>query len=251
MGPALEGANIGFGMRAAPGAIEHVAIDGQNLEVSFKVMGNDGWGITPSVKAKGICGSGIIDAVAEMLKAGIIERNGRFSPKLTSPRLVKSDDGAAFVIAWAHETALGQDITVSISDIRAVQLAKAAMYAGAKTLMGRLGITGVDRIVLAGAFGSHVSKEHTLTIGLFPDCDLERVYSVGNAAGDGARIALINVDKRQEAEEMARKVEYVELAAEPDFQKHFIDALYFPHAKDSFSHLVSVLGDRAFPSEAR
>ncbi len=250
MGPALEGANITFGMRAAPGAIEHVAIDGQSLEVRFKVIGNDGWGITPSVKAKGICGSGIIDAVAEMFKAGIIGRSGRFSPELTSRRLVENGDGFGFVIAWAHETALGQDITVSIGDIRAVQLAKAAMYAGAKTLMNRLGVTSVDRVVLAGAFGGHVSKEHTLTIGLFPDCALERVYSVGNAAGDGARIALINIDKRQEAEERAREVEYVELATEPDFQKHFIDALGFPHAKDSFPHLVGVLGNRAFPSEA-
>ncbi len=251
MGPALEGANIGFGMRAAPGAIEHITIDKQSLEVSFKVIGNDGWGITPLVRAKGICGSGIIDAVAEMLKTGIIEPGGRFNPKLTSPRLVNSDDGTRFVIAWAHQTALGRDITISSSDIRAVQLAKAAMYAGAKILMGRLGVTSVDRIVLAGAFGSHISKEHTLAIGLFPDCALENVYSVGNAAGDGARIALISVDKRREAEEMARKVEYVELAAEPDFQEHFIDALSFPHATDSFPHLVGVLGEGAFPSKAR
>ena len=132
-----------------------------------------------------------------MLKAGIIERSGRFNSKLTSPRLVKNGNGPGFVIAWARETALGRDITVSIGDIRAVQLAKAAMYAGAKILMDRLGVTSVDRVVLAGAFGSHVSKEHALTIGLFPDCDMERVYSVGNAASDGARIALINVDKRQ------------------------------------------------------
>ncbi len=248
MGPALEGANIAFGRRAARGAIEHVAIDRKSLEVRFKVIGNDGWGITPSVKANGICGSGIIDAVAEMVKAGIIEPSGRFSPELTSRRLVNSNDSPAFVIARADETTLGQDITISISDIRAVQLAKAAMYAGAKILMGRLGITSLDRVVLAGAFGSHVSKEHALTIGLFPDCDLARVYSVGNAAGDGARIALINVDKRQEAEEMARKVEYVELAAEPDFQRHFIDALDFPHHQDSFPHLVSIPGDSAFPS---
>ena len=249
MGPAFEGANINFGMRAAVGAIEHVAIDRQSLEVRFKVIGNAEWGIAPSVKAKGICGSGIIDAVAEMLKAGIIEPNGQFSPKLTSPRLVNRDDSTKFVIAWANETKLGRDITISISDIRAVQLAKAAMYAGAKILMGRLGITSVDRVILAGVFGSHISKEHTLAIGLFPDCDLKRVYSVGNAAGDGARITLINVDKRQEAEVMARKVEYVELAAEPDFQEHFIDALHFPHAKDSFPHLGSTLGNRAFPSK--
>jgi len=248
MGPALEGATIKFGMRAAGGAIEHVSID-ENLEVRFKVIGNDAWGVTDSVKAKGICGSGIIDAVAEMVKANIVQRNGRFNPELKSPRLVNNDNGSAFIIARADETALGQDITVSLSDIRAVQLAKAAMYAGCKLLMDKLGITSVDLVVLAGAFGSHVSKAHTLAIGLFPDCDLGKVYSVGNSAGEGARLALLNVDKRREAEVMARKVEYVELATEPNFQKHFLNALDFPHSEDGFPHLASLLGDRAFPSK--
>ena len=250
MGPALEGATIKFGMRAAVGAIEHVSIDEKSLEVSFKVIGNDAWGVTDSVRARGICGSGIIDAVAEMLKAGIIQRNGRFNPEVDSPRMVKNENGSEFVIARAPETALGQDISISISDIRAVQLAKAAMYAGCKILMDKLGIAAVDRVILAGAFGSHISKAHTLAIGLFPDCDLGRVYSVGNSAGEGARLALLNVDKRREAEEMARKVEYVELATEPDFQKHFLNALDFPHFEDSFPHLASFLGDRAFPAQA-
>ena len=229
MGPAFEGANIRFGMRAAPGAIERVRIDRQNLEVEFKVIGIEGWNTaSSSVKAKGICGSGIIDAVAEMVKVGIIKARGQFNRKLTSPRLVTTDNGPAFVIAWADETALDKDITISIDDIRAVQLGKAAMYAGLRILMDKLGITELDKVILAGAFGSYIRKEQALAIGLFPDCGLDNVYSVGNAAGDGARLALINVNKRCEAEEIARKVEYVELTIEPQFQKYFVDAMRFP-----------------------
>ena len=229
MGPAFEGANIKFGMRAAPGAIECVTIDRQSLEVKFKVIGSDEWSTaSSSVKAKGICGSGIVDAIAEMVKAGIIEESGRFNRKLVSPRFSITDEGPAFVIAWASETSLGRDITVSIDDVRAVQLAKGAMYAGVRILMEKLGVTELDKVILAGAFGSYINKENALAIGLFPDCALERVYSVGNAAGDGARLALISLDKRREAEEIARKVEYVELTVEPEFQKYFVDALHFP-----------------------
>ncbi len=229
MGPAFEGANIKFGMRAAPGAIECVTIDRQSLEVKFKVIGSDEWSTaSSSVKAKGICGSGIVDAIAEMVKAGIIEERGRFNRKLVSPRFSITDEGPAFVIAWASETSLGRDITVSIDDVRAVQLAKGAMYAGVRILMEKLGVTELDKVILAGAFGSYINKENALAIGLFPDCALERVYSVGNAAGEGARLALISLDKRREAEEIARKVEYVELTVEPEFQKYFVDALHFP-----------------------
>jgi len=229
MGPAFEGANIKFGMRAAPGAIECVTIDRQSLEVKFKVIGSDEWSTaSSSVKAKGICGSGIVDAIAEMVKAGIIEESGRFNRKLVSPRFSITDEGPAFVIAWASEASLGRDITVSIDDVRAVQLAKGAMYAGVRILMEKLGVTELDKVILAGAFGSYISKENALAIGLFPDCALERVYSVGNAAGEGARLALISLDKRREAEEIARKVEYVELTVEPEFQKYFVDALHFP-----------------------
>jgi len=229
MGPALEGANIMFGMRAAPGAIERVRIDSESLEVKFKVIGSDEWNTaTPSIKAKGICGSGIIEAIAEMLKVGLIEKSGRFNRKLASPRIVTIDGGPAFVIARADETALGRDITVSVNDVRAVQLAKGALFAGAKVLMDRLGVSGFDKTILAGAFGSYISKEHALVIGLFPECALDKVYSVGNAAGEGARLALINLDKRREAEEVARNVEYVELSVDPHFQRYFVKALHFP-----------------------
>lgn len=229
MGPAFEGANIKFGMRAAPGAIERVTIGRQSLEVKFKVIDSDEWNTTSSsVKAKGICGSGIVDAIAEMVKVGIIEESGRFNRELVSPRFSITDEGLAFVIAWASETSLGRDITVSIDDVRAVQLAKGAMYAGVRILMEKLGVTELDKVILAGAFGSYINKENALAIGLFPGCALERVYSVGNAAGEGARLALISLDKRREAEEIARKVEYVELTVEPEFQTYFVDALRFP-----------------------
>lgn len=229
MGPAFEGANIKFGMRAAPGAIERVRIDKDGLEVEFKVIGSEGWNTkSSSLKARGICGSGIVDAIAEMVKAGITEKGGRFNRQLASPRLIATEDGPAFVIAWADETSLGKDIVVSIGDVRAVQLAKAAMNAGVRILMDKLGITALDKVILAGAFGSYISKEHALAIGLFPACTPENIYSVGNAAGDGARLALINVDKRREAEEIARKVEYVELTVEPRFHEYFMEALSFP-----------------------
>jgi len=229
MGPAFEGGSIRHGMRAAEGAIERVEIDRNTLEVKFKVIGSDRWNTeSPSVKARGICGSGIVDAAAAMSRAGIIEPNGRFNKTLSSRRLINTGDGPAFIIARAEETSTGQDITIGIDDIRAVQLGKGAMYAGVKILMDKLGVTMVDKVILAGAFGIYIRKENALAIGLFPACDLKNVYSVGNAAGEGARLALINADKRREAERIARRLEYVELTIEPSFQKYFVDALSFP-----------------------
>jgi uncharacterized 2Fe-2S/4Fe-4S cluster protein (DUF4445 family) len=154
-----------------------------------------------------------------------------------------NEDGPEFVLAWADETAIGQDIVVNQSDLRAVQLAKGAMYAGAKLMMRRLGVETLDRVILAGAFGSYIDGAQAMIMGLFPDCDLKKVYAVGNAAGDGARIALLNVDKRREANEYARKVEYVELTVEGDFERQFAQAMYFPHMKDPFPHLEGLIPD--------
>ncbi|HEX78018.1 MAG TPA: DUF4445 domain-containing protein [Dehalococcoidia bacterium] len=228
-GPAFEGAHIRFGMRAAPGAIEKVSIDPHSLEVGFKVVGEERWsGERPEVKARGICGSGIIDAVAEMLKAGIIKPNGTFNRDISSPRLLLGGTEPEFVIARAQESALGREITVSQGDVRAVQLAKGALYSGARVLMAKLGIQRVDKVVLAGSFGLSIDREKALTLGLFPYCEPERVHCVGNAAGEGARLALINVDKRREAAEVARWVEYVELTLEPSFPEEFAAAMAFP-----------------------
>jgi uncharacterized 2Fe-2S/4Fe-4S cluster protein (DUF4445 family) len=237
-GPAFEGANIKYGTRAAPGAIDRVEIDPDSKEVRLKVIGKTGWHTsldTPG--ANGICGSGIFDAIAQMFLAGVLQDSGRFNLDLKTPRLRTTEGQPEFVIAWANQTSTGHDITVNQADVRAVQLAKAAMYAGAKLMMHRLGVKKLDKVILAGAFGSYIDKKSAMIIGLFPDCALENVYAVGNAAGDGARIALLNVDKRKEANEVARKVQYVELTTDADFEKQFVQAMYFPHMVDLFPHL--------------
>ena len=247
-GPALEGAQIAFGMRAAPGAIERVNIDPISHEPRYKVIGQDEWYPVPCDRhstvqksgAQGICGSGVIDAIAAMHKAGVISKAGRINAKLDTSRVRRGESGKLeYVLAWAQETAVGKDIVITQADIRAVQLAKAALYVGAEYLMEKLGVDHVDEVILAGAFGSYIDKESAMAIGMFPDCDLSRVRAVGNAAGDGARIALLDAGKRREAASVARQVEFVETAIEPDFQKKFMDAIAIPHAKHEFSHLKS------------
>jgi len=243
-GPAMEGAHLQFGMRAAPGAIERVRIDPRTLDVQYKVIGLGKWSgdCSPEeIRARGICGSGIIEAVAEMFKAGILEKSGRFNNSIACDRLRKAEKGYEFTIARAKETAIGQDITISIADVRAVQLAKGAIYSGTKVMMNVLGVKRLEKVVLAGAFGTSIDKERAMILGMFPDCNLENVVSVGNAAGDGARIALLNRKKREEADRVAREVEYVELTTDPKFTEEFVDALSFPHMKDPFPHLERIL----------
>lgn len=243
-GPALEGAHLRFGMRAAPGAIERVRIDPKTFDVKYKVIGQEKWSheCTPGeIQAQGICGSGIIEALAELFKSKVLEKSGRFSGSAPSPRLRKGKKGYEFVIARAAETNLSQDITISVSDVRAVQLAKAALYAGAKVMMKILGVERPDKVILAGAFGSSIDRERAMVLGMFPDCDLENVLSVGNAAGDGARIALLNRHKRTEADRVAREVEYIELTTYPEFTEEFIMAMDIPHSRDTFPDLANIL----------
>jgi uncharacterized 2Fe-2S/4Fe-4S cluster protein (DUF4445 family) len=241
-GPAFEGAEIRHGMRAAAGAIEKLKINLRTKEVRFKVIGNEGWNTeVRNIGARGICGSGIFDAAAQMFRAGIIDKSGRFNTRVKSPRMRVIGSEPEFVIAWAKETAINHDIVICQKDIRAIQLAKGAMYSGARLMMKRLGISKVDKVILAGAFGSYIDKESAAVIGLFPDCDLKNVYAVGNAAGDGARIALLNTDKRNKADIMARQVEYVELTVEPNFNTTFAQSLIFPHKVDKFPHLKHLL----------
>ncbi len=242
-GPAFEGAEIRHGMRAAAGAIEKLKIDRQTFEVQFKVIGNDKWNTEDkSIGARGICGSGIFDAAAQMFLAGLIDKSGRINMKIKSPRLRYDEGGMTeFVIAWAKETVINHDIVICQKDIRAIQLAKAAMYSGSKIMMNRMGVSKIDRVILAGAFGSYIDKASAAVIGLFPDCGQGCVQAVGNAAGDGARIALLNKDKRDEADYWARRVEYIELTLEPAFNKIFTKALAFPHAEDKFPSLKGIL----------
>jgi uncharacterized 2Fe-2S/4Fe-4S cluster protein (DUF4445 family) len=179
-----------------------------------------------------------------MFRTGVVEKSGRINGNLSTPRLRKIEKGYEFVIAWAGETAIGQDITVSTSDVRAVQLAKGALYSAAKIMMKELGVNRLDKVVLAGGFGSYVDPERAMILGMFPDCDLKNVVAVGNAAGDGARIALLNRDKRVEADRIAREVEYIELTVYPEFTMEFAEAMAFPHMKDPFPHLEGILKNK-------
>lgn len=243
-GPALEGAQITHGMRAAAGAIERVRINPDTLDVRFKVIGQEQWSdaLAPEqVQARGICGSGIIEAVAEMFVAGVLEPNGRFAKQLDSPRRIRLHGMDAFVIAQAGQTASGLPIVISQKDVRAIQLAKAALYVSARLLQRELGVNRVDRIVLAGAFGSVIDPRYAMILGMIPDCNLNRVSSAGNAAGDGARIALLNRAKRLEAAQVARQVEHVDQPLEEEFQALFMAALSFPHTTDPFPHVEPLL----------
>jgi uncharacterized 2Fe-2S/4Fe-4S cluster protein (DUF4445 family) len=245
-GPALEGAQIEFGMRAAPGAIERVVIDPQSLDVDYKVIGRDAWKKYSSpadMQAKGICGSGILDAVAQLFLAGIVEKSGAFSKTLVSDRLrIKPATGMReFVLAWAQETGINKDIVITQQDIRHIQLAKASIYTGCKLMMRKMGVHRPDSVKIAGAFGSHVDCKLALMMGMFPDCPMEKISSVGNAAGDGCRAALLNTDKRLEADWIARHVEYMELTLEEDFQMQLMQAIHLPHMRDKFEHLKDIV----------
>ncbi|MFH1092339.1 MAG: ASKHA domain-containing protein, partial [Pseudomonadota bacterium] len=237
-GPALEGAQITWGMRASSGAIERLTIEPGSQEVDYKVIGREAWksfSQPEEMQAKGLCGSGILDLLAELYLAGVIDKTGRFIQPGRSKRLRKNSNDppqSEFVLAWAQETSVGQDIVVTQKDIRQIQLAKGALYAGCKLLMRRLGVDKVEVIKVAGAFGTNVDPRKALIMGLFPDCEIGKIKMVGNAAGDGARAALLDRRKRKEAEWCARHVEYIELTLEPDFLEEVTAALYIPHQTD-------------------
>jgi uncharacterized 2Fe-2S/4Fe-4S cluster protein (DUF4445 family) len=244
-GPAFEGAQISCGQRAAPGAIERVRIDAETLEVRFSVIGSELWSDDADFDASiegfgvtGICGSGIIEAVAEMYLCGVISTDGVVDGSLAdrSDRVIPEDRTWSFVLYDGK-----QRIVVTQNDVRQIQLAKSALYAGAKLLMDRAGVTTVDRIRLAGAFGSHIDPKYAMVLGLIPDCDLKNVDSAGNAAGTGARIALLNVAARLEIETLVRNIEKIETAIEPKFQDYFVDAMALPNKRDPFPKLFSVV----------
>lgn len=248
-GPAFEGAQISSGQRAAPGAIERVEIDPATKTPRFKVIGCDLWSDDPGFAAAtestgvtGICGSGIIEVLAEMRMAGLLDPSGLIgSPEQTGTwRCEPEGRTHAFLL---HDGSLqgGPRITVTQGDVRAIQLAKSALYAGARLLMDELGIDHVDRVVLAGAFGAHISPKHAMVLGMIPDVPLDRVFSAGNAAGTGARIALCNVAARAAIEATVHAIHKVETAIEPRFQEHFVAANAIPHAVDTFPELSKVV----------
>lgn len=240
-GPALEGAHVEYGMRAAPGAIERVHIDEATLEPKYKIVGEENWN---AGKAKGICGSAIIDAVAELFRAGIVDSRGKFKKDLKTNRVREGANGWEYVIAWEHETSIGRDIPMTQQDVRQIQLAKAALFTAARTLLKRNKLESPDKIILAGGFGSYIDKEKAMLIGLIPDCELDKVYAVGNSAGDGARIALLNIEKRNEIDAVTRKVERFELPTDPEFQNQFMQATSFPHMSEPFPHIAHLIPHR-------
>lgn len=221
-GPALEGAQLRFGMRAASGAVAHVQINPVTLRASCSVIGGG--------PACGICGSGIVDAVAELVRTGVVQVSGVFN-KLSGHPLVRRREGKKkvweYVLVPAALSGIGQDITITQQDIRAVQLAKAALWAGAALLVEKSGGRPIERVVLAGAFGSYIDRHNALAIGLLPDCDEDCIVVVGNAAGEGARLVLIDQGKRREAAALAPWVKFVEAAAEKSFQRYFLQGMEF------------------------
>ena len=247
-GPAFEGAQISCGQRAAPGAIERVRIDPVTLEPRFKVIGCELWsdeaGFDAAVAGSGVtgvCGSGIIEVLAEMYLAGIIRHDGTISGDLAvrNPRI--QADGRTFSYELYRATGSAPALKVMQNDVRAIQLGKAALYAGVRLLMERMGIDKVDRIRLAGAFGSHIDVKYAMVLGMIPDCELEQVSSAGNAAGTGARIALLDQRSRREIEQLVRRVEKIETAVEPRFQEFFVEAMAIPHLTAPFECLRRVV----------
>ena len=244
-GPAFEGAQISCGQRAAPGAVERVRIDPRTLEPRFRVIGADLWSDEPGfVEATagsgitGICGSGIIEAIAEMFLAGIIDADGVVDGSFAqrSERIIA--EGRTFSYLLHRGKVL---LRITQNDVRAIQLAKAALYAGVRLLMDHLRVDHVDRVRLAGAFGSHIDVKYAMVLGMVPDCALEHVTSAGNAAGTGARVALLDKRSRTEIEDVVRHIQKIETAVEPRFQEHFVEAMAIPHRSASYPHLEQVL----------
>ncbi|WP_439627679.1 ASKHA domain-containing protein [Shinella sp.] len=254
-GPAFEGAEISSGQRAAPGAIERVRIDPQTLEPKFRVIGVEKWSdeegfaeAAASVGVTGICGSAIIEVVAEMYLSGLISEDGVVDGAMAerSPRILQNGRTFSYLL---HDGE--QRITVTQNDIRAIQLAKSALYAGIKLLMEKQGVDHVDTIRFAGAFGSFIDPKYAMVLGLIPDCDLNEVKAVGNAAGTGALMALLNRDHRREIEQTVNRIEKIETALEPNFQQLFVNAMALPNKVDPFPELAKVvtLPERKAPAD--
>ena len=248
-GPAFEGAQISGGQRAAPGAIERVRIDPETLEPRFSVIACQLWSDDPGFEDEleknlggqgvtGICGSGIIEAIAGMYLAGIIRSDGVIDGAAAdrNPRIRAHDRTFSYLLHQGEP-----EICIRQADVRAIQLAKAALYAGAQLLMDRLKVDKVDRIRLAGAFGSHIDVKYAMVLGMIPDCDLEQVSSANNAAGTGARIALLNRASRKEIESRVRQIEKVETAVDENFQHHFVSAMGIPHSSHANPMLSRVV----------
>ena len=248
-GPAFEGAQISSGQRAAPGAIERIEIDPITKQPRFRLIGCDLWSdengfleATAATGITGICGSGIIEAVAELRLAGLMDESGLLGSAAATgtDRMIPDGRTYSYVIHDAQAEG-GAKITITQGDVRAIQLAKSALYAGARLLMDEMKVDKVDRVILAGAFGAHISSLHAMVLGMIPDVPLDKVFSAGNAAGTGARIALCNISARAGIEKIVREIIKIETAIEPKFQDHFVAANAIPHKTDAFDELNKVV----------
>jgi uncharacterized 2Fe-2S/4Fe-4S cluster protein (DUF4445 family) len=236
-GPAFEGAKIKHGMRASSGAIETVWIDPKTLETGYKTI--------DETKPRGICGSGIIDTVAQLLKTNVIDDIGRFNKKLNNPRLRILGENTEFVLAWQKDTSINKDITITRHDIQEILLAKAAVYTGTHILLERLNLkpNDVEKLYIAGAFGTYIDLTNTLTIGMFPEIPTNKIQFVGNTAGSGGRLVLLSEKLRSKAEEIAINTGYIELASDPSFETEFTNALWLPHReKERFPSIMKMFG---------
>ncbi|MFB6183406.1 MAG: ASKHA domain-containing protein [Haloarculaceae archaeon] len=231
-GPALEGAEITHGVRAQAGSIESVKIDPDTFEPTLGIIDDD----TPTArgeatKPNGICGSGVIDALAQMFVVGLVDQRGQFREEVYGHDRIRKneDDEVEYVLVWDEESAIDGDIVVTQNDIREIQMAKAAIQAGALVLMDELDVDTVDRVVLAGGFGNYIDPESAITVGLYPDVEMDKVESLGNAAGIGAQLALLNKGAREETMNIIEEVEYFEIAGTDVFRDNFMQAMYLPH----------------------
>ena len=229
-GSALEGAHIKAGMRAAGGAIDSISIDHDTLEVNFTTIKEE--------KPIGICGSGLVDAITEMLKAKILTRSGNFNKDImeTHPEMfdLKHKKNSAFILVGHDRTAHGEDIILTQDDIRQIQMAKGAFYSGTRIMMAYIhenfdSNAEIQQVYLAGAFGNYIDKKNAKFIGMIPDIADEKVFQIGNAAGIGAQHALVNEEMREKAETISNQVEYIEIAVSKKFQMEYAKAMYFPH----------------------
>ncbi|WXG41955.1 MAG: ASKHA domain-containing protein [Candidatus Freyarchaeum deiterrae] len=221
-GPAFEGVHIQYGMKAVTGAIERVQIKPKTFDVKCETIGGS--------KPVGICGSGIIDIVAEMFRCGIITERGKFND-LDTPRIIRAEGRPEFVVAWKEETAIGKNITVSMKDVEEIQLAKAAIHAGCVVLMKKKELTDneIDKVFIAGAFGNYINPESAKFLGLIPDIPTEKITFAGNTALAGAKMALVSREVRNIARRLSKWIRYVELMAEPGFKSEFVKSNLIPY----------------------
>lgn len=224
-GPAFEGGGLEYGMRAAPGAIEGILIDPDTLEPMIKTI--------ESKPAVGICGSGIINIISQMLKIGILNQNGKYNPDLNTPRIRQGRSGQEYVICWAKENGVGEDIILTEVDLDNILRAKAAMFAGYSCLLDKIGLSvdALDRVIIAGAFGSFINLDHAVTIGLLPDIPPEKFSFIGNSSLKGARLAVIDRKLFHRSREIGRAMTNVELSEDPSYMDNFMAALFLPHTR--------------------